>query len=175
MSKQPYAALQISEESKAQLLAVFPPQYGYIALDHITIQYGTEDKAALINPDTIEVLGRADDGKGIEALLVRIDGQSFRDDGNPWHITLSYNKDLPAPLELDPYNDAPLADKKDKRKSRPYTAVMSNKLIRLALNPEMGGYHVEYLQAPLTITATAQINQPEPDLDTSNERDIAPL
>ena len=174
MNKQPYAALQLSEESKEQLLAAFPPQYGYIALDHITVQYGTDDKAALIDPDTIEVIGRATDGKGIEALLVKIDGQSFRDDGNPWHITLSYDKNLKAPIELDPFRDAPIEGAADKRKSRPYTAVMSNKLIRLALNPEVDGYGVDYLQPPIKITAAPQINHPEPEQDTSNQPDIGP-
>lgn len=40
-------------------------------------------------PKEINVIGYVDDGKGLQALLVEIDGKVDRPDGKTYHITLS--------------------------------------------------------------------------------------
>lgn len=38
---------------------------------------------------TAQVIGHVDDGAGVEALVVAIDGSTARPDGKVWHITWS--------------------------------------------------------------------------------------
>jgi hypothetical protein len=162
MSDHPYAAFKLSEESRSSLLQAFPPQYPDVKLDHITIQYPCDDEGALFEPQNIEVIGHANDGQGLEALLVLIDGQTFRDDGNPWHITLSLDTGKSAPSELSP----------NQKDSAPYSAVMSNALLRCGLNPDNENYQITYLSSPLSIKARPEITYPP--TQTDNQPDFSP-
>lgn len=149
-----YAAFKLSDACKEQLLQAFPPQFPDVKMDHITIQFPCDNSSTLFEPDRIQVIGYSSDNGGIEALLVEIDDEIFRSDGIPWHITISINKNKKAPLELDPYHGAPMNnDAKDKRKERPYAPVMSNVLLRHALNPEIEDYQIKYLEKPIAIEA----------------------
>jgi len=79
----------LTEESRAQLLKAFPPRYPDIIADHITLASGADQHAPRPTGDSGEVIGRADDGEGVEALVVRIAGTSNRPDGGTYHITWS--------------------------------------------------------------------------------------
>lgn len=35
------------------------------------------------------IVGRADDGRGVEAMVVELDGSTTRPDGGIWHVTWS--------------------------------------------------------------------------------------
>lgn len=148
-----YAAFKLLDSCRERLLETFPPQYPNVKMDHITIQFPCNDKEVLFDPDSIQVIGYCNDEKGIETLLVQIDGEMFRNDGIPWHITISVDKNRKAPVALDPYNEPPAHDAKDKRKERSYAPVMSNLLLRHALNSEMEKYQIEYLEQSIEIEA----------------------
>lgn len=79
---------KLEERQRAELLRRFPPRYAEIVADHVTLK---PDPAEGGLPEAItgEIVGRADDGKGVEAMVVRLDGSTDRPDGSFWHITWS--------------------------------------------------------------------------------------
>lgn len=79
---------KIDLADRAKLLEQFPPTYPRTDADHVT--FGREGEA----PDMPEasqaaVVGRADDGAGVEALVVEVAGTTDRWDGSTYHITWS--------------------------------------------------------------------------------------
>ena len=85
-----YLAYELSESSRRELLARFPPKYSDVKADHITVKFpAVPEDAAPPPPDSVAIIGYADSGDGLEALAVEIDGVRERPDGNAYHITLS--------------------------------------------------------------------------------------
>ena len=80
---------RIDRDDRAKLLQRFSPRYAETVADHVT--YGRESKAPRPMPSARRavVIGRADDDRGVEALVVTIDGTSDRWDGSTYHITWS--------------------------------------------------------------------------------------
>ena len=71
------------------LLARFPPRYAKAIADHVTLRSRVSEHAGL-PPTTVGViLGRSDDGAGVEAMVVQVDGSPQRPDGGTYHITWS--------------------------------------------------------------------------------------
>ena len=79
---------RLHERDRASLLSRFPPQYQQVVADHVT--FGRKS-AGLTLPDipVAEVVGRADDGAGVEALVVALGGSTDRPTGGTYHITWS--------------------------------------------------------------------------------------
>jgi hypothetical protein len=80
---------KLDREQRKELLQQFPPRFRNVVADHVTLSAKASDRAPL--PDEIvgEIVGRADDGLGVEAMVVRIDGTTDRPDGSTYHITWS--------------------------------------------------------------------------------------
>lgn len=81
---------KIDPACRERLLELVPPKYGKIVADHVTRRPG--DAAAAAPPPPIahaRIVGRADDGAGVEALVVALEGSTARPDGGVWHITWS--------------------------------------------------------------------------------------
>lgn len=74
---------------RAALLERFPPTYGNVVADHVTLRSKAAADAALPEETGGEIVGRADDGKGVEALIVAIGGTTGRPGGSTYHITWS--------------------------------------------------------------------------------------
>ena len=75
--------------SRRELLQLFPPRYPNVVADHVTLKPRVAADAPLPGEVTCEIIGRADDGRGVEAMVVRIDGSPDRPDGGTYHITWS--------------------------------------------------------------------------------------
>jgi len=109
----------VDEEQRIELLQQFPPTYPNIVAHHVTLASGTDQK--LPAPVIGEIVGRAEDGRGVEALVVSIDGTIDRPGGGTYHITWSLQDarqpresndviaeagwvplDLPVPVTLHP-------------------------------------------------------------------------
>jgi hypothetical protein len=71
------------------LLERFPPRYENVIADHVTLRVGPDSRTPLPRGVDAEVVGRADDGDGLECLVVTIDGTTERPDGSTYHITWS--------------------------------------------------------------------------------------
>ncbi|MBY8826330.1 hypothetical protein [Sphingomonas colocasiae] len=80
---------KIEARERAALLAQFAPRYARTVADHVTLHFATGPETPLPEARTGEVVGVADDGQGVQALVVRIDGTTDRGDGSHFHITWS--------------------------------------------------------------------------------------
>jgi hypothetical protein len=82
---------KLDRKQRDQLLKKFPPRYRDADADHVTLQTNAEDHPL---PDPVEgaIVGHADDGDSLEAMVVTIDGKTGRPDGSVFHITWSLDK-----------------------------------------------------------------------------------
>ena len=77
---------KLRPEQRERLLQRFPPKYGQVIADHVTLRVGA---AALPPRADAQIVGRADDGDSLECLVVEVDGTTDRPDGSTYHITWS--------------------------------------------------------------------------------------
>jgi hypothetical protein len=84
---QPYLGYKLTDAERLSLLAQFPPSYPRVLADHVTIQLTAPE--TLPQADEIALLGMADNDAGGQALVVAIDGERLRSDGQPYHLTWS--------------------------------------------------------------------------------------
>jgi hypothetical protein len=111
----------LDRAERVELLLQFPPRYPEVVADHVTLAARVGREAPLPDPVTGEIIGRADDSEGVEAMVVRLNGGTDRPDGSTWHITWSLAPgrrakesndviaahgwepiDLPMPVQLTP-------------------------------------------------------------------------
>ena len=78
----------LDQSDRAELLKQHPPRYAKVVAHHVTLATDAEDRD-LPPPVRAAIVGRADDGQGVEALVVTIDGETKRTDGSTFHITWS--------------------------------------------------------------------------------------
>ena len=112
---------RLDREQRKELLQQFPPRYPEVDADHVTLRSEAAEDAALPEETLGEIVGRADDGQGVEAMVVAIGGTTGRPDGSTYHITWSLAPgrraresndvlatcdwtefDLPMPVKLEP-------------------------------------------------------------------------
>jgi hypothetical protein len=82
---------KLDRRQRDELLERFPPRYSDAIADHVTLQAGAEHRPVPGEVDAA-LVGHADDGDGLEAMVVTIDGTSDRPDGSTFHITWSLDK-----------------------------------------------------------------------------------
>lgn len=109
----------VDAEQRVELLQQFRPAYPDVVAHHVTLAAGSD--RPLPEPAVGEIVGRADDGRGVEALVVSIGGTTDRPGGGTYHITWSLAEgrkakesndviaargwtelDLPVPVTLHP-------------------------------------------------------------------------
>ena len=137
-----YTAYLLTPESKRRLMARFHPAYPKIAADHVTHRFGVNDFSDLQWADKIEIIGMVDDKHGIQALLVRVDGETRRPDGGTYHITWSYDPNKIIPPFL-----------RDEEGPAPYESKHSNGIIKHWQDQNDGKVSARLLDEPITITA----------------------
>ena len=112
---------KLDREQRVELLQQFQPRFRNLVADHVTLQSGAADDAPLPKETEAEIVGRVDDGRGVEAMIVSIAGSTDRPDGGTYHITWSLEDgrearesndvlasqrwvmfDLPMPVRLQP-------------------------------------------------------------------------
>ena len=82
---------KVDRAERAALLERFPPRYPEAVADHVTLATDAERQPL---PGEVEarIIGHADDGAGVEAMVVALDGSTDRPDGSTFHITWSLDK-----------------------------------------------------------------------------------
>jgi hypothetical protein len=112
---------KLDDAQRRELVQQFPPKYRNLVADHVTLEGNAAADAPLPQEAEGEIVGRADDGRGVEAMVVSIAGTTDRPDGSTYHITWSLEDgrrakesndaiaaqgwtefDLPMPIELKP-------------------------------------------------------------------------
>ena len=77
---------KLDRGEREALLSEHPPSYGEAVADHVTLEVGGKELPKQVDA---QIVGRADDGEGVEAMVVTIDGTTDRPDGSTYHITWS--------------------------------------------------------------------------------------
>lgn len=77
----------VDEAQRIELLQQFPPAYARVVAHHVTLASMSKDD--LPPPAVGEIIGIADDGEGVQALVVSIGSTTDRPGGGCWHITWS--------------------------------------------------------------------------------------
>lgn len=84
-----YVGWALPGDERARLLALFPAAYGRMVAHHVTLAHGVPADHPLPAATAGTVVGIADDGAGVQALVVAIGGGTARPDGSAYHITWS--------------------------------------------------------------------------------------
>lgn len=80
---------KLGRDDRQILLQRFPARYEIVVADHVTLRSGATMMTPLSPRPRSRVVGRADDGQGLECLVVELDGTTGRPDGSTYHITWS--------------------------------------------------------------------------------------
>jgi hypothetical protein len=81
---------KLPRDERDMLLQRFPPKYENAIADHVTLRVGATPQTPLPRePQTARIVGRADDGRSLECMVVELDGTTDRPDGSTYHITWS--------------------------------------------------------------------------------------
>ena len=80
---------KLRREERDLLLDRFPPKYENVIADHVTLRVAATPQTPLPRDAEARIVGRADDGKSLECLVVELDGTTERPDGSIFHITWS--------------------------------------------------------------------------------------
>ncbi len=108
---------RIDPGDREHLLARFPPRYPRVVADHVTFGKAAE-APPMPDHDRARVVGRADDGEGVEALVVALDGETGRWDGSTYHVTWSLaegRKPVESNAAIAEHRWAPIGDGPDIR------------------------------------------------------------
>jgi hypothetical protein len=82
---------KLDRAQRAELLGRFSPAYPNPVADHVTLLRSAEGELPAA-PRSAEMIGRADDGAGVECFVVRMDGTTNRRGGGTYHITWSLDR-----------------------------------------------------------------------------------
>jgi hypothetical protein len=80
---------KLDREQRRGLVERFPPKFSNLVADHVTLAAKASAQAPKPEENEGLIVGRADDGKGVEAMIVSIGGTTDRPDGSTYHITWS--------------------------------------------------------------------------------------
>lgn len=87
---------KLDPREREALLARFPPAYEKAVADHVTLRVKVSAEEALPRPVKARIVGEANDGKGVQAMVVELDGTTDRPDGSTYHVTWSLGPDRAA-------------------------------------------------------------------------------
>ncbi len=80
---------KLPRDERERLLQLFSPRYENVIADHVTLRAGATTGTPLPRKPEARIVGRADDGRSLECLVVELDGTTDRPDGSTYHITWS--------------------------------------------------------------------------------------
>lgn len=80
---------KLDPRQRSELLERFAPKYDRVVADHVTLAARVAGDTPLPGNVAAEAVGRIDDDRGVEALVVAVDGATDRPDGSIYHITWS--------------------------------------------------------------------------------------
>ena len=80
---------KLPRDERDQLLRQFTPKYENVIADHVTLRVAATPSTPLPRKPEAKIVGRADDGKSLECLVVELDSTTDRPDGSTYHITWS--------------------------------------------------------------------------------------
>ena len=94
-----YTAYVLTDESRELLSAKFPPKYTKVIGHHVTVEFGVPEDTELPEEAEVKVIGEADTGDGLQALVVSVNGSTRRPDGGTYHVTWSLEPERYKPVD----------------------------------------------------------------------------
>lgn len=88
MTRQLWCGWKLDRDEREALLGRHPPRYARPVADHVTFGPAGESED-MPRASSARIVGRADDGEGVEAMVVAIDGSTDRPTGGTYHVTWS--------------------------------------------------------------------------------------
>ena len=82
----------LDDAERPELLRRFWLTYPDVDAHHVTLQAKAPADVPLPTATAGEIVGEANDGRGIQAFIVRIGGTTDRPDGSTYHITWSLDQ-----------------------------------------------------------------------------------
>jgi hypothetical protein len=79
----------LDPSQRTELLLQFPPKFPGVVADHVTLAAKVARNSQLPGDVDAWIVGRVDDGAGVEAMVVALEGVTDRPDGSTYHITWS--------------------------------------------------------------------------------------
>lgn len=86
----------LNADDRADLLRRIPPAYPTVVAHHVTLKTDAAETESAPPARDAEIVGVADDGDGVQAAVVRLNGTTDRPDGGVYHITWSLRQDREA-------------------------------------------------------------------------------
>lgn len=83
-----YTGWLVDPVEREALRVRFPPLYTRVVAHHVTLNFGGSEAEAP-GEVTARIIGEADDGVGVQAMVVAVGGSTARPDGGTFHITWS--------------------------------------------------------------------------------------
>ena len=83
---------KVDAQDREQLIARFRPRWPDVIADHVTLDAKASMRTPLPPSVSAKIVGEADDGRGLQAMVVAIDGSTDRPDGSTYHITWSLDR-----------------------------------------------------------------------------------
>lgn len=83
---------KLEDPQRSALLERFPPEWPDVIADHITLATDVGADEPLPGATQATIVGGISDGKGLQAMVVTINGTSDRPDGGTYHITWSLDR-----------------------------------------------------------------------------------
>lgn len=84
-----YVGWELDAQDRDTLLGMIEPAYPDVIAHHVTLHMG---EGALPEANAGSVVGFIDDGAGVQALIVKINGTTDRPGGGTYHITWSIDR-----------------------------------------------------------------------------------
>lgn len=83
---------KLNRIERGHLLERFPPLWPDVVADHVTLMSSKQEAGD--DPPAVSafIIGHVNDGAGLQALVVEIDGTTIRPDGSTYHITWSIDR-----------------------------------------------------------------------------------
>lgn len=88
----PVTGWKLDRSERDALLRCFPPRWPDVIADHVTLASRRAGPRPVPVATRGSIVGYVDDGEGLEALVIEIDGTTDRPDGSTFHITWSLDR-----------------------------------------------------------------------------------
>lgn len=83
---------KLDSATRQTLLELVVPTWPDVIADHITLDAHSDRDMPLPQAGDAVIVGEIDDGQGLQALVVAIEGTTDRPDGSTYHITWSLDR-----------------------------------------------------------------------------------
>jgi len=87
-----YVGWELPEHERSRLLEIITPSYPDVIAHHVTHKFGVKETYPLPHQTHGELIGVADDGDRVQAVIVTVGGEIYNENNGIYHITWSLDK-----------------------------------------------------------------------------------